>query len=250
VEKSMENHERHGADNMAWPQSDTSQHSDLSEVEQRQFELRQNWQAAVQNLHNSFGHPNNQALLQHCQHAKIGTRYLKRYILSFECAFCQASLGRRSYIKRQKAALPPPAVPTPLLPSPPTIIPDVFLHPFKGSRLNLTALSKSDITITEALSEECTTCTVGPDTVSTYTDLRMDWGDACSIGRKGEQYFLLLVDKNTEYYVTFNTTTRDSPVDLLQEYINFTVRPIRFLRVDNLYRVQRYTLYILQIMPL
>jgi hypothetical protein len=176
-------------DNMACPQSDTSQHSDLSEVEQRQFELRQNRQAAVQNLHNSFGHPNNQALLQHCQHAKIGTRYLKRYILSFECAFCQAALGRRSYIKRQKAALPPPAVPAPLLPSPLTIIPDVLLHPFKGSRLNLTALSKSDITITEALSEECATCTVGPATASAYTDLRMDWGDACSIGRNGEQYF-------------------------------------------------------------
>ncbi len=86
------------ADNMAWPQSDTSQHSsDLSEVEQRQFELRQNRQAAVQNLHNSFGHPNNQALLQHCQHAKIGTRYLKRYILSFECAFCQAALGSKVF---------------------------------------------------------------------------------------------------------------------------------------------------------
>jgi hypothetical protein len=69
-----------------------------------------------------------------------------------------------------------------------------FLHPFKGSRLNLTTLSKSDITITEALSEECATCTVGPDTSSAYTDLRMDWGDACSIGRNGEQYFLLLVD--------------------------------------------------------
>ena len=128
-------------------------------------------------------HPNNQALLQHCQHANIGTRFLKRYILSFECAFCQAALGRRSYIKRQKAALPPPTVPTPLPPSPPTIIPDVFLHPFKGSRLNITALSKSDVTITEALSEACATCTVGPDTAPAYTDLRMDWGDACSIGR-------------------------------------------------------------------
>jgi hypothetical protein len=61
----------------------------------------------------------------------------------------------------------------------------------------------------------------------------MDWGDACSLGRNGEQYFLFLVDKNTEYYVTFNTATRDSPVALLQEYINFTGKPIRFLRVDN-----------------
>ena len=54
---------------------------------------------------------------------------------------------------------------------PPTIVPDVFLH---------------------------VTCTVGPDTTPTYTDPRMDWGDACSLGRNGEQYFLLQVDKNTE----------------------------------------------------
>ena len=61
----------------------------------------------------------------------------------------------------------------------------------------------------------------------------MDWGDACSLGRNGEQYFLFLVDKNTEYYVTLNTPTRDTPVTLLQEYMNFTDKPIRFLRVDN-----------------
>jgi hypothetical protein len=69
-------------DNMASPLLDVSEHSDLSEVEQRRFEIRLNRKAAVQNLHNSFGHPNNQTLLQHCQHAKIGTKYLKRYILS------------------------------------------------------------------------------------------------------------------------------------------------------------------------
>ena len=80
--------------NMAWLSLDTSEHSDMSEVDQRRFEIRMNRQAEVQNLHNSFGHPNNQALLQHCQHAKIGTKYLKRYILSLEYAFCQTVLGR------------------------------------------------------------------------------------------------------------------------------------------------------------
>jgi hypothetical protein len=56
----------------------------------------------------------------------------------------------------------------------------------------------------------------------------MDWGDACSLGCNGEQYFLLLVDKNTEYYVTFNKPTRDTPVALPQEYMSFTGKPIRF----------------------
>jgi hypothetical protein len=87
-------------------------------------------------------------------------------VQNFHNSFC--ALGRRSYIKRQKETLPPPTVPTPLPPSPPTIIPDVFLHPFKGSRLNITALSKSDVTITQALSEACATCTVGPDTAPAY----------------------------------------------------------------------------------
>jgi hypothetical protein len=36
--------------------------------------------------------------------------------------------------------------------------------------------------------------TVGPATLPSFTDLRMHWGDACSLGRYGEQYFLLLVD--------------------------------------------------------
>jgi hypothetical protein len=139
-----------------------------------------------------------------------GTKYLKRYILSFECAFCQAALGRCSYIKhkRKRTALPPYTDTTLLPPSTPTIVPDVFLYPFKGSLLNITALSTSKpVTITEDLSNACATCTVGPDK---------------------DVYFLLLVDKNTEYYVTFNTSTRDSPVALLQEYINFTGKPIRF----------------------
>jgi hypothetical protein len=34
---------------------------------------------------------------------------------------------------------------------------------------------------------------LGPDKDVAYTDLRMDWGDACSLGRNGEQYFLCRV---------------------------------------------------------
>jgi hypothetical protein len=41
---------------MASPLFDASEHSDMSEVEQRRFEIRMNRQAEVQNMHNSFGH--------------------------------------------------------------------------------------------------------------------------------------------------------------------------------------------------
>ena len=79
--------------------------------------------------------------------AQIGTQHLKWYILSLlESAFCSRSyqslkrktLVRRSYLKRKRTDLPPPA-PTPAPKS--ATIPDTFLHSFRGSRLNTTALS-------------------------------------------------------------------------------------------------------------
>jgi hypothetical protein len=80
-------------DNMASPLLDASEHTDMSEVEQRRFEILMNRQAEVQNLHYSFGHPNNQALLQHCQHAKIGTKYLQRYYSILRTRFLSGSFG-------------------------------------------------------------------------------------------------------------------------------------------------------------
>ena len=46
------------------------------------------------------------------------------------------------------------------------------------------------------------------------TDLRMDWGDACSLGCLPDlnRYFLLVMDKGTEYFVSFPTKTRASPL--------------------------------------
>ena len=46
------------------------------------------------------------------------------------------------------------------------------------------------------------------------TDLRMDWGDACSLGCLPDlnRCFLLVMDKGTEYFVSFPTKTRASPL--------------------------------------
>ena len=54
------------------------------------------------------------------------------------------------------------------------------------------------------------------------TDLKIEWADACSLGQKGERYFLLVVDKDTEYLANLNTQSRQNPVDLLQAYVNTT----------------------------
>jgi len=50
------------------------------------------------------------------------------------------------------------------------------------------------------------------------TDLRMDWGDACSLGclPRLNRYFLLVVDEGTEYSGFFPTKTRTSPPVLLK----------------------------------
>ena len=65
------------------------------------------------------------------------------------------------------------------------------------------------------------------------TDLRIDCADACSLSRNGERYFLLVVDKDTEYLANFNTKSHHNPVDLLRAYVNTTGKRPRYLRVDG-----------------
>ena len=67
------------------------------------------------------------------------------------------------------------------------------------------------------------------------TDFRMDWGDACSVGCLPDinLYFLLVMDKGTEYFVSFPTKTRASPLALLKLFVTLTGRKIRYLRIDG-----------------
>jgi len=68
---------------------------------------------------------------------------------------------------------------------------------------------------------------------STY--LRMDWGDACSLGCLPDLnwYFLLVMDKGIEYFVSFPAKTRVSPLALLKQFVTFTGRKICYLRIDG-----------------
>ena len=63
------------------------------------------------------------------------------------------------------------------------------------------------------------------------TDLRIDWADACSLGRSPylDRYFLLILDKGTEYWATYPTKTRSSPLVLLKQYITTTGRKEQLL---------------------
>jgi hypothetical protein len=103
----------------------------------------------------------------------------------------------------------------------------------------LSAYSAQDMTKLKAFSQTLLPDPVtGPDDCDTHhspagTDLRIDWTDACSLGRHGERYFFLVVDKQTEYLANFNSKTRQNLVDLLRAYITTTGKTPRYLRVDG-----------------
>jgi hypothetical protein len=73
--------------------------------------------------------------------------------------------------------------------------------------------------------------------VSTFVDpildVRTDFADSCQIGRSGDRWFLLMVDKTTEYVSLYNTKTRSNPLALLKEYLTFAGTKIRYLHIDN-----------------
>jgi hypothetical protein len=86
----------------------------------------------------------------------------------------------------------------------------------------------------EVCEEELGTKEAGrPNCSPAGTDLRIAWADACSLGRNGERYFLLVVDKDTEYLANFNTRSRHNPIDLLRAYVTTTGKRPRYLRVDG-----------------
>ena len=67
------------------------------------------------------------------------------------------------------------------------------------------------------------------------TDLRMYWGDACSLGwlLDVNRYFMLIIHKGTEYLVSFPTKTRVSPLVLFKQLVTLTGRKICYLHIDS-----------------
>jgi len=95
------------------------------------------------------------------------------------------------------------------------------------------AFSVNDTTIGEGATTSANTAT--PPFLPPGTDLCMDWEDACSLGCLSDlnQYFLLVMDKDTEYFVSFPTKTRASPLALLKQFVTFIGRKIDYLRIDG-----------------
>ena len=238
--------------NVTQPHTDSAQ-TERSESDQRRFELMCKRQQEAATLHDASGHRNPTDLVRDLKAAGVPVKHLQRYIHAHRCKYCEANLGRAGY-KCQTAKqngggdLVISTIVDPLAPrtaitktladkhevtsAPPS---DTALRPFKTilnqGQLQATLgkqLDEMQACVTELNAEQGTAnCSPGG------TDLRIDWADACSLGRNGERYFLLVVDKDTEYLANFNTKSRQNPVDLLSAYVNTTGKKPRYLRVDG-----------------
>ena len=249
------------------PEITTSVRSDM---DQHKFELMCSRQKQAQILHESGGHRNARDTYRDLEAAGMKVHHLKKYILGHQCKWCQANLGRKAY-HCQKARQPGgdleiSTIVDPLNPKimltetlakihQITIAPDHPAWSMEGRRNEacetvkvtkrlplgpLEAHTLTDVTKLKAFAQILLPdSTVAPEEPSVQnhspagTDLRIDWADACSLGRNGERYFLLVIDKGTEYLANFNTKTRQSPVALLKAYITATGKAPRFLRVDG-----------------
>jgi hypothetical protein len=210
-------------------QSNTAHLSTRNEEDQRKFELmcRRQKEAAI--LHESYGHRNPTSLVKDLKAAGIPIKHLQRYLHAHKCKYCDANLGRASYYCKSakqpggeelvlSTIVDPLSPTTPITQSlanehevtsvPPT---NTMLRPFKtvlsqGPLAKELAHKMADLEAT--VKQLGTTEDAEPNCSPAGTDLRIDWADACSLGRTGERYFLLIVDKDTEYLANFNTKSR------------------------------------------
>ena len=61
-----------------------------------------------------------------------------------------------------------------------------------------------------------------PDLADPILDVCSDFTDACQIGHSVNRWFLIFVDKTTEYASIHNTKTRSNSLALLKKYLTFT----------------------------
>jgi hypothetical protein len=194
----------------------------FSEEEQRALQIQAAWKLQVKNYHDSLGHCNYRLLAHSLKKMGVSLQCLLPYINTYKCNTCTANLGRCDYLLTPTTASTPDkdTITTPSQPTNSVILnPEPIIAPAP-----LLPLSLPEVPVV-----------VTP--VSTFVvptlDVRADFADSCQIGRSGDRWFLLMVDKTTEYVSLYNTKTRSNPLALLKEYLTFTGRKIRYLLMDN-----------------
>jgi hypothetical protein len=171
------------------PNRDQECESFFSEQEQRALQISVARKLQVKNLHDSLGHCNNRLLAHIVKKMGVSVQHLLPYILQYKCNVCTANLVRRGYLL--KPTTPPIALDKDVDSAP---IPSMSAASFRLSPSETQLLHTPVSDLTE------------PD-----LDVRADFADSCQIGRSGNRWFLLFVDKTTEYVSVYNTKTRSNP---------------------------------------
>ena len=165
----------------------------------------------------------------------VSVQYLLPYILSHKCNTCTTNLGQCGYLL--KSTTPPitldkdvDTTPTPLLPVVSVLTPapmtDVCVITTQSDLM-------TDSTFTLSSPETQLLQTLVSDLVEPILDVRVDFVDTCQIDRSGNRWFLLFVDKKTEYVSIYNTKTRSNPLALLKEFLTFTYNHTDMCRVES-----------------
>ena len=223
-----------------------------SEEDQRRFELKCAREKEVAMLHD-VSHRHNRGLLNDLIAAGVETRHLKRYILKHNCKWCAANRGKRQYLTKSHVIPSGEILISTIVDpqDPNTTITETLAKQFQSTSPMYSVRSLEDVTV--AANSPSTSTPILEETIDSpslmqappinllpqsqsaqrQTDLHADWADAASLGWNGERYFLLIVDKETEYLANFNTKARTSPVQLVKEFITATGRSPRYLRVDG-----------------
>lgn len=208
--------------------------STSEESDQRRFELQHSREREVTILHD-VSHRHNRGLLEDLKAAGVETKHLQKYILAHRCKWCEANRGKRSYLVTTRLNDSAPlSISTIIDPQNPTVsITEQLATSFQQVSKEYALRPLHDLLKAPPIPDVPSPLPhIIPDPTP-HMDLRMDWADAASLGWDGERYFLLIIDKTTEYLATFNTTSRHSPLHLLMTFINTTGRKPKYLRVDG-----------------
>jgi hypothetical protein len=176
-----------------WDQEEVSP---FSERELKALKIQAARKVLVKTWHDSLGHLHSGNLSHSLKKMGIPTQHLTNIISNYQCNACDANMGRRGYLLKKPPvpvlwpvasdtlATSPVSAPVPTTPTP-TISP--------GS---ITSILDPDPSPLEQDINFWKSLTTPPDLPT--LDVRMDYVDACHIGRSGNRYFLLFVDKTTE----------------------------------------------------
>ena len=205
-----------------------------SDLDQARFELQRKREKEVSILHD-VSHRHNRGLLEDLKAAGVETKHLHKYILAHRCKWCEANRGKRTYLVTTRETKPAPLqisiIVDPFDPS--TTITEKLATSFKHAASEYVLRPLQDLLLKPSTLHVPSCLPPVTYDPKPYMDLRMDWADAASLGWDGERYFLLIIDKTTEYLATFNATSRHAPLGLLKAFFTSTGRNPKYLRVDG-----------------